>query len=111
MNMLLRHNDGGIPAVNSFIDNQERAEHVAEIVKAFAHPLRLRILAILSKEQDNVTGLANRLGASQPDVSHQLAIMRTHGILACERKGTVVRYGLARPRLKGLIDYLEGCEE
>ncbi len=97
--------------MNSLIDNLERAEDVAEIVKAVAHPLRLRILAILSKGGENVTGLANRLGASQPDVSHQLSIMRTHGILVCEREGTVVRYGLARPRLKGLIDYLDGCEE
>lgn len=97
--------------MNSLIDNVERAERVAEIVKAVAHPLRLRILAALRNGGENVTGLANRLGASQPDVSHQLRIMRTHGILVCAREGTTVRYGLARQRLKEFIDYLEGCEE
>ena len=91
-------------------DNKERAELIAEILKALAHPLRIRILAILSEgAHENVNGLASRLGASQPLVSQQLAILRIHGLLVGVRAGSSVQYKLARPRLKQLVKYLEEC--
>lgn len=98
--------------MNGLIDNSERAEHVAEIVKAIAHPLRLRILAALSAgAQENVTGLATRLKVSQSVVSQHLQILRTNGLLVGVRVGSSVRYTLARPRLKELVKYLDDCPD
>jgi DNA-binding transcriptional ArsR family regulator len=93
-------------------DNSQKAEHVAEVMKALAHPLRIRILAVLSAGvQENVTGLANRLGVSQSVLSQQLRILQTHGLLVGVRDGSSVRYTLARPRLKELVKYLDGCPD
>ncbi len=98
--------------MNSFSDNTDRAEQIAELLRALAHPLRLRIIAVLSAGvNDNVTGLAQRLGVSQSFVSHHLRILHSKGFLVSMRSGSSVRYSLARPRLKELVDYLEGCPE
>ena len=98
--------------MNSLTDNLERAEQIAEILKALAHPMRIRILAVLSEGvHENVTGLASRLGASQSFVSQQLRILRTHGLLVSIRLGQSVQYTLARPRLKELVKYLEQCPD
>jgi DNA-binding transcriptional ArsR family regulator len=93
------------------IDNPDKAEHVAEIVKAMAHPLRLRILAILKEGDQNVKSLAERLGVPHSLASLHLRTLRIHGILNASREGATVRYTLARPRLKELIEYLDGCPD
>jgi DNA-binding transcriptional ArsR family regulator len=41
--------------------------------------------------------LAEELGASQPNVSQHLAVMRAAGIVEAEREGREVRYRLADP--------------
>jgi ArsR family transcriptional regulator len=93
-------------------DNPKRAEQIAEMLKALAHPLRIRILAVLSEgTQENVTGLGNRLGVSQSVASQQLRILHTHGLLVGVRDGSSVRYALARTRLKEFVQYLEGCPD
>jgi DNA-binding transcriptional ArsR family regulator len=98
--------------VKSLTDNPERAEQIAEMLKALAHPLRIRIFAVISEgSEENVTGLATRLGEFQPHVSQQLGILRTHGLLVGKRVGSSVRYSLARPRLRELVQYLEGCSD
>ena len=43
--------------------------------------------------------LAAELGASQPNVSQHLAVMRTAGIVEAERDGREVRYRLADPEV------------
>lgn len=95
--------------MDSLADNQEKAEQVAEIMKALAHPIRLRILAVLSRGELNVTELAQRLGIPQPHASLHLGVLRNHGVLNSRRDGPSVRYSLARKRLKELVEYLEGC--
>lgn len=98
--------------MGSLTNNVERAEQIAETLRAVAHPLRIRILAVLSEGvEENVTELACRLGVSQSLVSQQLRVLRTHGLLAGLRVGHSVHYTLARPRLKELVRYLEGCPD
>jgi DNA-binding transcriptional ArsR family regulator len=104
--------DLGKGMMKSLPDNVQRAEQIAEMLKALSHPLRIRILAVLSESgQKNVTGLATRLGASQSFVSRQLGVLRTHGLLVGSRVGQSVQYTLARPRLRDLVKYLEGCPD
>jgi ArsR family transcriptional regulator len=97
--------------MGDFINDLSKADHVAEIVKAIAHPLRLRILACLKQGDHNVKSLTVRLGISQPHASYHLRILRLHGLLTDVRRGSEVQYRLARPRLKELASYLEGCPD
>jgi ArsR family transcriptional regulator len=86
-----------------------RAGHVAEVLRAVAHPLRLRIVAILCEEEANVTALAERTGASQAIVSQQLRILRSHRLVAARRDGAFARYRLVERNLRGLVRCMERC--
>jgi DNA-binding transcriptional ArsR family regulator len=86
-----------------------RAGEVSEVLKAVAHPLRLRIVATLCEGEANVTALADRLGASQAIVSQQLRILRSHGLVAARRQGGFANYRLVERNLKGLVRCMERC--
>jgi len=83
---------------------------VAEVLKAVAHPLRLRIVAMLCEGEENVTALSEKLGASQAIVSQQLRILRSHGLVAANRDGGYATYRLVERNLRGLVRCMEKCE-
>jgi ArsR family transcriptional regulator len=97
--------------MNGLENNSEKAEVIAEMLKAIAHPVRLRILAILSRGDQNVMSLVKTLGVPQPLVSQHLRNLRVRGVLISKRDGHTVRYSLAYPRLRELLEYLAGCPE
>jgi DNA-binding transcriptional ArsR family regulator len=69
----------------------------AEVLKTLASPRRLEILHVLARGPIEVGRLAELIGASQPNVSQHLAVMRTAGIVDAERDGREVRYRLSDP--------------
>jgi ArsR family transcriptional regulator len=69
----------------------------AEVLKTLASPRRLEILHALATGPIEVGRLAESLGASQPNVSQHLAILRSAGLVEAERDGREVRYRLADP--------------
>ena len=87
----------------------ERAGHLADVLKAVAHPLRIRIVAILCQGEQHVTALANRVGVSQAVVSQQLRILRGHGLVRASRRGGFSRYRLVEPNLRELVRCVERC--
>jgi ArsR family transcriptional regulator len=87
-----------------------RAEVLTEILRAVAHPLRLRIIALLCTEDLHVTALADRLGAKQAIVSQQLRSLRMLRLVDGMRENGLVRYRLAEPHLRDLVRCLSGCD-
>lgn len=83
--------------------------HVSEMMKAIAHPLRLRIVSLLCEREWNVNALSEKLGVAQSFASQQLRILRMAGLVEAERDNAFVNYRLAEPRLKDLIRCLETC--
>jgi DNA-binding transcriptional ArsR family regulator len=69
----------------------------AEVLKTLASPRRLDILHALSGGPTEVGRLARLIGASQPNVSQHLAVLRNAGMVEAERDGREVRYRLADP--------------
>jgi DNA-binding transcriptional ArsR family regulator len=100
---------GGREAVHGVARDALRATEVAEILKAVAHPLRLRIIAILCAEEISVNALAARLGAPQAVVSQQLRILRMHRLVVAARQNGHASYRLREPRLRDLVRCVEGC--
>jgi len=90
-------------------DNQERAAHVAEVLRAVAHPLRIRIVALLCDGERHVNALAEELAVPQAIVSQQLRILRMHGLVTAARAGGFARYRLAEPHLRDLVCCMERC--
>lgn len=87
-----------------------RAAHCAEILKAVAHPLRLRIVAILARGETHVTALARRLGAGQAIVSQQLRILRSHRLVGATRVNGFATYRLLEPSLRDLVACVDRCQ-
>ena len=69
----------------------------AEVLKTLASPRRLEILHRLADSPCEVSRLATDIGASQPNVSQHLAVLKASGIVEAERDGREVRYRLTDP--------------
>jgi ArsR family transcriptional regulator len=80
----------------------------AEVLKVLASPRRLEILHRLAAGPVEVGRLAAELGASQPNVSQHLAVMRSAGVVEAERDGREVRYRLADPDVIRACDVMRG---
>jgi ArsR family transcriptional regulator len=95
--------------MGSLAEERPQAARLAEVLKALAHPARLRIVAILCEREESVMGLAERLDIKQAIVSQQLRILRMSHLVAATRQDGFSRYALAEPRLRDLVACLEGC--
>lgn len=73
--------------------NNERLQVSSEILRALAHPLRLKILEFIDRNETiNVNKIYNTLNLEQSITSQHLRIMRNAGILHAERDGKFVHY-------------------
>ena len=82
----------------AYIDDRDMDEITtlqAEVLKTLASPRRLEIIHRLAEGPCEVGRLADDIGASQPNVSQHLAVLRAAGIVEAERDGREVRYRLA----------------
>lgn len=84
----------------------EAADAAADLLKTLSNPARLRLLCALLPGERSVGELEEALGASQSYVSGQLARMRAEGLVSAERDGRVMRYRLADPRIRPVIERL-----
>ena len=66
------------------------AEHVAEVLKAVAHPVRLQIVELLETKEMCVGDIVMALGGKQAITSQQLNMMKDKGVLSCRRNGTKI---------------------
>jgi ArsR family transcriptional regulator len=69
----------------------------AEVLKTLANPRRLEIIHRLALGPCEVGRLAEEIGASQPNISQHLSVLRAAGIVDAERDGREVRYRLTDP--------------
>ena len=75
----------------------------AEFFKALAHPLRIRILELLVVGERSVLEIQRAVGAEQPVVSQQLAVLRTKHIVRTRKEGTTVFYAVIDPEVGTLL--------
>jgi len=72
-------------------------EILQRVFKTFMDPTRVRILALLEREELAVQELMDVLGMAQSRVSRHLAILREAGLLEDRRDGTYVFYRFRAP--------------
>ena len=83
----------------------------AEILKTLASPRRLEILHALARGPIEVGRLAEGIGATQPNVSQHLGVLRAAGIVEAERDGREVRYRLTDPDVMVACGVMRGVLE
>jgi len=86
--------------------NEKILEEWVELLKALAHPVRLRLLATLIEGRQCVKNLSKLLKISQPNVSQHLGILRNKGIVGCKREGSIVCYYIKDERALKIYEIL-----
>ncbi len=77
----------------------------AELFRALANPVRVRILEVLRAAGDLTVGeIQQRVGVEPSNVSQHLAILRGHGLVVTRREGTSIWYSVANPALFEILD-------
>ncbi len=73
--------------------NNEKLQLSCEIVRALAHPLRLKILEFIDRNRRiNVNKIYNTLKIEQSITSQHLRILRMAGLVKAERDGKFIHY-------------------
>lgn len=87
-------------------------EEKAELLKALAHPLRLRIVrGLLKNGCRNVSCMEEGTGQSQSCISQHLTRLRAAGIVRSARSGNEVYYEIADPQVGGILCALFGDQK
>jgi DNA-binding transcriptional ArsR family regulator len=81
----------------------ELQQFKADFFKALAHPLRIRILELLSEGDKNVNELQALLGSEGSAVSQQLSVLRSKNIVFGTKEGNRVVYSLRDPMIMELL--------
>jgi len=81
------------------LDDQLYQRQVA-ICKAFANPIRLRLLDLIARRDYPAADLHEMLGISKANLSQHLAVLKAAGVLFTHRDGNHVHCHLAIPEVK-----------
>jgi ArsR family transcriptional regulator len=85
-------------------------EKAAFILKSIAHPSRLAIIDILSKQEwAAVSDLSYKLELEQSLTSHHLNMMKTKGVLESKREGKSIKYKLKLQEVVQVLSCIEHC--
>lgn len=85
--------------------NTVTADHIRKsgLLKALAHPVRLRIAEGLTHCECNVDKMVKTLGLPQSTVSQHLTVLKNGGILAMRKDGIRTCYCVSDARIKKLL--------
>ena len=76
----------------------------ADFFKGLAHPLRIRVLELLSSaDERTVAELLELTGLEASHLSQHLAVLRRHRLVESERRGSLVYYRLAHREAAQLL--------
>lgn len=65
------------------------------VIKALAHPTRLRIIEFLSAGPRCVSAIQAEVGSDISTISKHLSLMRRAGWVSCEKRGLHISYHIA----------------
>lgn len=91
------------PVVHPF--DESLAEEATALLKALAHPARLKLCCQLRHAEHSVGDLEARLDIRQPRLSRELAKLREEGLVTTRRQSKAVYYRLSdAPRIAAMVD-------
>lgn len=78
-----------------------------DILKALAHPIRLKLLKVLVNEEMNVGEIEAASKVGQPALSQQLAVLRNAGIVQTRKDAKLVFYRIDKKSLTDVVTLIE----
>ena len=74
-------------------------ESAAELFRAMAAPMRLKIISALCDGEKNVTELLTTISTTQPNMSQHLNTLYQAGVLGRRREGVSIYYFIANEKV------------
>lgn len=75
----------------------------AEFFKTLGHPVRIRVLELLSVREHAVSELLAEIEVEPANLSQQLAVLRRAGLVTTRKEGSAVFYSVTGPRVAELL--------
>lgn len=75
----------------------------AEFFKTLGHPVRIRVLELLSIREHAVSELLAEIDIEPANLSQHLAVLRRAGLVTTRKVGSAVHYSLTSPRVSDLL--------
>jgi DNA-binding transcriptional ArsR family regulator len=98
----LMHPDA-VARVQAALPTPEEVEAATERLKLLADPTRYRVLSALAREELCVCDLAAVAGVNESSMSHQLRLLRAHGLVSFRKQGRMAYYRLASDAVRPLL--------
>ncbi len=84
--------------------NNEKLQESSEMLRALAHPLRMKILEFIDRNATiNVIKIYNTLRLEQSITSQHLRILRLAGLVETKREGKFIHYSLNYDKIGNAI--------
>lgn len=97
------HEDA-VAAARAELCGAEEYVRLAELLRLFGDPTRVKLLHALEPRELCVCDLAALLGVTKSAVSHQLKALRLANLVKFHREGQVVYYSLADEHVRLILD-------
>ncbi|MEW1656665.1 MULTISPECIES: metalloregulator ArsR/SmtB family transcription factor [unclassified Streptomyces] len=75
----------------------------AEFFKTLGHPVRIRVLELLSEREHAVAEMLPEVGVEPANLSQQLAVLRRMNLVTTRKQGSTVYYSLTSPHVAELL--------
>lgn len=85
------------------IGKSEQIEEAAVAMQAMSHPLRIKILCLLSSGEMMVQDIVEAVGTTQSNVSQHLGILKATGMIDARKHGTKTYYCISDKRIVKMI--------
>lgn len=91
-------------ATQQVVENIARqCDVVARVLRSLSHPVRLKILTELARQERSVNDLKAACGTSQSAMSQFLKRMKAEGMVESRRESPFIFYRIADPKLHKLM--------
>lgn len=87
--------------------DMDAAHKKADILKALAHPVRVRVFEALAGCEKTVGELVTLLGEKEANTSRHLAVLRNAGLVATRKEGLNVYYSNKMPCLLSMLSCVD----
>ena len=88
--------------------NNDKLHESSEILRAVAHPLRMKILEFIDRnEAINVNKIYNTLNLEQSITSQHLRILRLAGLVKTERDGKFIHYSIDYDNMSSSVEAIQ----
>ncbi len=92
--------------------NNEKLQVSSEVLRALAHPLRMKILEFIDKHETiNVNKIYNTLKLEQSITSQHLRILRLAGIVITTREGKFIHYSIDYSKIQNVLKAVDAFLE